>query len=1812
MTPSPPGSPQDFFDIGDVPALRRKIYDGVLSSARAIKPLANDRYSLALEDVDWADGDDLDDDPAAATNAKLKRKTFERRMRGTWRLRDAGGGLVSEKTQTIGAVPRLTRYGTFIVNGNSVALRHQQRLRAGAYARRKQNGEIESHLNFLPGEGLSHKYALDPERQLFFAEFQQSQIPLYSALKAMGTPDEAIKQAWGGEIFEANRTRHKYVDDVKRLGKQILPHAQQKLDFPELQKAVGERLRGMKLDPETTASTLGRPFTQLDPEAILESTKRLLAISRGESDGDSRDALPYQKIVFPDQLFAERLSRDYAGAQKQLLRKATYKGNLNFVPSSALRDQLYSAINASGLGQCYDAETYVLTRRGFITWPDVTDDDEFACRVDGRLEFHRATRIVRDRYVGPMIRCRTKRFSYLVTPNHRCYFRQRHRNGRKPPQYQTAEASQLVGRQRWHLTTLGCEVEGAEPTVHTLRWIENRHGRRLSLDVDLDLWLQYLGWWLAEGSAFVDGSQYKSVVAQSLEAHPQECDEIEDLLNRLPFHWTLKSRGKDYTICHKGLYEELASLGGCAEKRIPRYVFSLSQRRLRLLFDAYMLGDGGEYDGYLKAETASYGLALDLVELWGRLGGTAQIAPHVKPEGIYYFVSFSLAQERCVDSAGAVSRRGDEPIDAAIPYDGMVYCATVPGGLLYVLRDGKPHWSHNSLEETNPLEVLDRRYSITRMGEGGLPSIDTIPDDARQVHPSHLGFLDAWRTPESLRVGVDLYLSSSARRGPGDKLYSQFEDPRTGDRIYRSAEDVAKLTITTKNAIRDGRREGWKRIPAIVKGKEGYAEPSKVDLVIPAFSQALSPVGNLIPMLSAAKGQRLAMASRMLTQALPLRNAQAPLVQAAIPGTDEQDSWERRLGKDTGAIFADQDSRVERVANGQIFLRTADGKRKSVSYAPFYPYNRKTGLVQTPVVQPGQEIRAGQPLVRSNFTDESGAVAVGRNAYVGYGPWGGYNFEDAAIVSESYADQMASVQTYQETLPKDRRIRRGLATYAGLYPKRFSREQLSTLDKDGVVKPGTKLRHGDPLIVAVRDQERAHNRVHKQKQTTTSDAAISWEHEDEGTVLDVVEGRDGPLVIVESQSSLKMGDKISGRYGDKSVIAQIVPDAKMPRDKSGRVFDIMVADDGTISRANPAQVLEARLGLLAEKLGRPIAVEDFRDDREDLNDYVDRLASQHGIPAMLDVYDPVTNRTNKIDGGLRFFMKLSHMAEGKLQARGSGGYTLDGAPAGQGEEKSKRVGLLDSNALLAHGATGTLRSVGAVRGQQSPEYWLRYMQGYDPPEPRIPHVYEKAIAYMNAAGVNVRREGPRQQLMAMDDAEVERRAGDRFLKTADGVEWESGLREIPGGLFDRALTGGHGGKLWSKIKLAEPLPNPAWEEPIRHMLGLTQAKFMDVLAGREKLLDGSTGASGMRAALSKIDVDKELERLSRDFKVAPKTRRDAIRRKMAYLSGAKATGVHPQSWFLGSVPVLPPIFRPVTKMPNGTPLVSSPNYLYQELFAADKNLRKMREAVGDEGVGDERLAAYHAFKSVAGLTDPLNQKLANKNVKGVLADLFGSSPKRSMIQRKLISTTIDDVGRGVIVPNPDLDMDSIGIPEEAAYTIYHRHLVRRMRRSGVPLMQAMQEVKNRSPRAKRALLDEMDRRYVTASRAPVLHKFGYLSFKPRLVPGNALQISPLIVKGFGADFDGDAMNFAAPATDDEMEEARTTLLPSSSLLSPDDFKSPVHKPGQQYVGGLYRMSLPPDQNRRVRQFASKKAMLEAYERGELDLTEPVDFPEDAS
>lgn len=1122
----------------------------------------------------------------------------------------------------------------------------------------------------------------------------------------------------------------------------------------------------------------------------------------------------------------------------------------------------------------------------------------------------------------------------------------------------------------------------------------------------------------------------------------------------------------------------------------------------------------------------------------------------------------------------------------------------------------------SALEEINPMDAMDQNMRVTRMGEGGIPSYDAIPINARGVQPSYLGYVDPVKTPESLSAGVDNRLAYGIRRDKDGAIYSRMINVKTGKQEWVPAAKAANSVLAFPGELDIAKKEGSKTVRALINGRFRNVPIDKVDYAGVHASSMFSPVSNAVPMISAMKAQRVSMGSRFLSQALPIAGGEAPLVQSV---DESNKSFYDLLGDHSGNIRAKSGGQVVAVSKDGVTVMEPGGKQTTYDLYDNFLNNRKTSMSNIPLVRIGDTIQPGQLLAHSNFTDKNGTFAVGKNLNVGYIPWNLRNHEDAYVISESAAKKLSSEHTYNHKIDANEFTESGRNKFLGLFPSKYTAVQLKTVRDDGTVKPGTIVNEGDPLLLAVeRRTVKGAGELYRGAKSNYMDRSVDWEHKYPGVVTDVYNDDEGTKVAVKAVIPCEVGDKIANRLGSKGVIGEIVPDHSMPRDSQGNVLDVLANPQGLITRVNPSQIYEAILGKIATKTGKPYKLSGFRIG-DDLSKFVESEMLKNNVKDTEDVTIPDNNRTLKdVLVGKQWFMKLSHTAESKGSGRGLGAYTAEGEPTtGEEGEKPKRIGLGEMSALISHGAIANIRDAKLVRGQKNEDYWKAMMTGRPLPTPEIPMIYKKFIAQLEGSGIHVRRNGDSLNLMAMTDKDVDAiSAGE--IKNPSTVKWyesygrealgEKSMEPIAGGLFDRGITGGHGGSRYSHVALPEPFPSPVMEDGIRTMLGLTKEGMRDVIAGTKTLPDGGTGGAGMKNYLAKLNVDNELARWKQEFKdAATVSRRDAAAKKVKQYQALKDTGIAPQDLMITKVPVIPPLFRPITAT-SKFDIVSGINELYRELLISSDNLKKTSAALEGEPLGKARLATYDSLKAVTGLGDPVKPEHQQRNIRGLLGDIFGSSPKLGAFQRRLLGTSVELAGRAVISPNGELSMDQIGLPVEQAWQIYGPFVARRLARQmgDTPDMrlEAVRQIEERTPKALKALQEELEYRPVLSSRAPMLHRYSCMGFMPVLTQGKTLQLPPQVLSGFGADFDGDTMNFHVVVSDDAIKEVKDKLLASRNLRTPSDF-GPNFAPRQEVLEGLWLASTRKDAKKQPVVFSSKAEALRAFRAGKLSIDQPV-------
>lgn len=597
---------------------------------------------------------------------------------------------------------------------------------------------------------------------------------------------------------------------------------------------------------------------------------------------------------------------------------------------------------------------------------------------------------------------------------------------------------------------------------------------------------------------------------------------------------------------------------------------------------------------------------------------------------------------------------------------------------------------------------------------------------------------------------------------------------------------------------------------------------------------------NSIPLQPTLQSTRQFYGARFFNQAVPQRKGEAPLVQNLAVGDKEGRSFDDIMGQFAGALRSKHAGKVVSVEPRKMVIETPEGKKEEVAMYNNFTFNRKTGISHRPRVKVGDEVTPGQLLASSNYTDDNGTLAMGLNARIGLVPFKGFSMDDAVVISEGFAKRLDSEHTYTNVQDFDDNIRGGLNHFRALFPDKFNRSQLENMDNNGVVKPGTILKPGDPMILATRPRVLSSasaqlGRLSRAMRTTRTNASQTWEGRNDAEVTDVAKTKDGYKVVVKTFNTTKPGDKIVMRSGQKGVVSVILPDEQMLRTADGKPMDVLLNPLGIPSRANSSLPYELLLGKVARKMGQPLKLAAYTaPGRAWYDEVADKLA-QAGLEADERVFDPMEGRPleNPITVGEGYIMKLHHTADSKANSRSQGGYDAWEQPLRGGGEGAgaKRLSGLEVGSLMSAGAYATLREGATLRGQKNDDYWRKLRAGQTARPQNRPFAWDKFRAMLTGAGLRTKdmpggvvRLGP---------------VTDRDLTNFNPVEIRNGglinldtFEPDKGGLFDPAVVGGN---RWGRIPLPFPVPNPAFEDTIRHLLGMKKQELRDVMAGKLEL-----------------------------------------------------------------------------------------------------------------------------------------------------------------------------------------------------------------------------------------------------------------------------------------------------------------------------------------------------------------------------------------
>ena len=498
---------------------------------------------------------------------------------------------------------------------------------------------------------------------------------------------------------------------------------------------------------------------------------------------------------------------------------------------------------------------------------------------------------------------------------------------------------------------------------------------------------------------------------------------------------------------------------------------------------------------------------------------------------------------------------------------------------------------------------------------------------------------------------------------------------------------------------------------------------------------------------------------------------------------------------------------------------------------------------------------------------------------------------------------------------------------------------------------------------------------------------------------------------------------------------------------------------------------------------------------------------------------------------------------------------------------------LQMYAYLAHGARENLYEMTAIKSQKNDEYWRNLQLGFPPPPPQKSFVFDKMMNYIQAAGVNIKKDGYKIKLFPATSEDVVKQSKGALTDPGHLLRGKD-LVAITGGLFDPKLTGGMKGINWTHIPLNEEIPNPLYEGAVKSLLKINSTQFAKIMNEEDvpDLSKTKTGPALIGEMLDKLDVNKELQETKKQIKTASPLQVNTLNKRIRYLETLKEHKLNPRkAYMMSALPVLPPVYRPAYPLPSGDIQVSPINKHYRDVALINDQIKQVRDAGIDdkEFNRDNRKNLYEATKALIGLADPITH--TKEKYEGLLATLSGGSPKQGFIQNKVWSKRQDLSARTTITVEPSLGLDEVGMPDAALKNIFKPFIIREIVGQGYKPVQALEEVKKWTPVADQALNNVIKRRPVMLNRAPTLHKHGVQAFNAIRFDGHSIRVNPLVAKGFNFDFDGDTMSVHVPISEKAVAEARQ-MFPSKNLYKAGD-KSQMINIDQDYQLGLYYLSV---------------------------------------
>ena len=681
------------------------------------------------------------------------------------------------------------------------------------------------------------------------------------------------------------------------------------------------------------------------------------------------------------------------------------------------------------------------------------------------------------------------------------------------------------------------------------------------------------------------------------------------------------------------------------------------------------------------------------------------------------------------------------------------------------------------MDQTNPIAELTNKRRLSALGPGGL-SRDRAGVEVRDVNASHYGRICPIESPEGPNIGLITSLASYAKIDDFGFImtpYRKVVDSQITDEVeYLTADEeldyiISQSTVGTDedNKIID------EQVNARFRGENILAKPENVDYIDVSPQQVVSVTTSCIPFLEHDDATRALMGANMQRQAMPLIKTEAPFVGTGV---------EFIAAKDSGVeVVAKHDGIVEYADAKKIVVNTKEGK-ETYELSNFELANSSICSHQRPIVHVGDKVTADKTILADGNSTDKGELALGKNMTIAFMTFNGYNYEDAVILNENLVkdDKLTSLHLEDYEM-QCRETKLGPEEITRDIPN-VSEEARKNLDANGIVAIGTEVKEGDILVGKVTpkgmaelsSEEKLLHAIFGEKTREVRDTSLRVPHGGDGIVHDIKiysrkENDELPAgvskvirVYIIQKRKIQVGDKMSGRHGNKGVISLILPQEDMPYLPDGTPVDIMLNPQGVPSRMNFGQILELHMGMAAKKLGVHIATPVFDGASiQDIQDMMKEAGMDEDGKTVL--YDGRTGEAfdHRIAVGVMYMIKLHHMVDDKLHARATGPYSLvtQQPLGGKAQFGGQRFGEMEVWALYAYGAAHTLQEMMTVKSDDvvgRVKVYESIIKGQEINDPGVPESFRVLMKEFQALGLDVsiiNNDGKTLELKDMEEAE---------------------------------------------------------------------------------------------------------------------------------------------------------------------------------------------------------------------------------------------------------------------------------------------------------------------------------------------------------------------------------------------------------------------------------------------------------------------------